>query len=97
MRLLLATTLVGAGLLCCVAQTGSYTYNRYDYWSFRAGVGHLPEPNYLPFVAHRERLPDGSPGLVFCRWPDEAFPLRYHVELPVIPGDVDDEFNPGDE
>ena len=86
--------LVVASLLACTAGPSPYTHSRSDYWALRARVGQLPEPNYLPFVTHRERLPGGGEGLVFCRWADEDFPLRYHVELPVIPGELDDEFNP---
>lgn len=86
--------LCGGLLLACIASPGAYRHSRTDYWGFRAGVGRLPEPNYLPFVAHRDRLPDGTEGLVFCRWPDGAFPLRYHVQPPEIPDALQDEFNP---
>jgi hypothetical protein len=86
--------LFSVGLLACAAGTAPYTHSRSDYWALRARVGQLPEPNYLPFVTHRERLPGGGEGLVFCRWADGDFPLRYHVELPAIPGDLEDEFNP---
>jgi hypothetical protein len=71
-----------------------YQHDRYDYQSFRGRVGALPEPNYLPWLAHRERLPDGRHALVLCRWPDRAFPLRYWIEDPVIPEAVQDEFRP---
>jgi hypothetical protein len=93
--------LLGLALACVVAsacatpeQGPPYRHSRYDYQSFRGRVGSLPEPNYLPFLAHAERLPDGSRALVFCRWPDASFPLRYHVEPPVIPEAVQDEFTP---
>lgn len=97
---------VGAGvglllLAACAAcaawvETGRppYHHNRYDYWAFRARVGSLPEPNYLPWLAHLERLPDGARGLVLCRWPDRAFPLHYRVTSPRIPEAVQNEFSP---
>jgi hypothetical protein len=81
-------------LLSCITTSEPYHHSRADYWAFRAGMGRLPEPNYLPFVAHRGTLPDRTEGFVFCRWADEAFPLRYHVEPPIIPDDIQDEFNP---
>lgn len=72
-------------LAACSADEPSYRPNRLDYWSFRARVGSLPEPNYLPWVMHLEPLPDGAQALVACRWPDAAFPLRYFVAPPEIP------------
>ncbi|NRA02634.1 MAG: matrixin family metalloprotease [Myxococcales bacterium] len=89
----LAATLL---LLSCVQGPGPYTHSRYDYASFRAWIGALPEPNYLPWVAHRERLAGGAGALVICRWPDSAFPLRYHVVPPVIPDARQNEFHPRD-
>ncbi|MEE8556468.1 MAG: hypothetical protein V3T14_01125 [Myxococcota bacterium] len=80
-------------MLACGTATGPLLHSRSDYGAFRARTGHLPEPNYLPFVAHRERLSDGTDALVLCRWPHQAFPLRYHVARPVIQ-DLEDEFNP---
>jgi hypothetical protein len=71
-----------------------YLHNRYDYQSFQGRVGTLPEPNYLPWLAHQERLPDGSQALVLCRWPDRAFPLHYWIEDLAIPEAVQDEFTP---
>ena len=81
-------------MAACASGPVSYTHSRSDYGAFRARVGPVPEPNYLPFIAHRERLPEGADALVFCRWPDEAFPLRYSVQPPVIPEDPENEFNP---
>jgi predicted Zn-dependent protease len=69
----------------CGSEESDYRHNRFDYWSFRARVGHLPEPNYLPWAMHAEKLPDGAEALVACRWPDTAFPLRYFVHAPEIP------------
>ena len=83
-------------LLGCATGAPAYLQNRFDYWAFRARVGTLPEPNYLPWMMHRERLPDGGEALVACRWPDSAFPLRYHVSPPRISGELQDEFNPRD-
>jgi len=69
----------------CGNEESDYRHNRFDYWSFRARVGNLPEPNYLPWAMHAETLPDGAEALVACRWPDDAFPLRYFVQAPEIP------------
>lgn len=85
--------LAGAG---CSADRPLYRHSRYDYWAFRSRVGRLPEPNYLPWVMHSERLPDGARALVACRWPDSAFPLRYRIEPPAISPEQQDEFNPVD-
>ena len=73
-----------------------YRPSRFDYWSFRARVGSLPEPNYLPWVMHRETLPDGARALVVCRFADSAFPLRYFVRPPEIPEALESEDNPRD-
>ncbi|HKC50383.1 MAG TPA: matrixin family metalloprotease, partial [Myxococcota bacterium] len=62
-----------------------YTHNRWDYFRFTARAGPQPEPNYLPWAMHRKELPDGGEALVACRWADDALPLRYFVESPVIP------------
>lgn len=83
-------------LLACAQKPLPYSHSRYDYASFRAGVGLLPEPNYLPWVAHRERLSRGEDAFVICRWPDAAFPLRYHVVPPTIPDALQNEFHPRD-
>lgn len=88
----LAALAAGAWLLAgCTTDGPDYQPNRHDYWSFRERVGALPEPNYLPWVMHRERLPDGSEALVACRWPDSAFPLRYFAPAPELPDVADDE------
>ncbi|HTO05607.1 MAG TPA: matrixin family metalloprotease [Myxococcota bacterium] len=72
--------------LCgCQSAPVEYRHNRWDYWSFAKRFADLPEPNYLPWALHRELLPDGKEGLVVCRWADDALPLRYFVEPPVIP------------
>jgi hypothetical protein len=89
--------LVVLGVVACASTpTPPYQHSRYDYWAFRARVGMLPEPNYLPWATHREVLPGGQAALVVCRWPDRAFPLRYHVVPPSIPMEEQDEFNPRD-
>jgi len=75
----------------CSAPQPAYLHNRFDYWSFRARVGNLAEPNYLPWVMHFEELPDGEEALVACRWPDTTFPLRYFVRPPEIPAALTDE------
>ena len=94
-RRLLTLGLLGLVLACAGAEP-AYRHTRYDYWAFRARVGVLPEPNYLPWITHLEALPGGGRALVACRWPDDAFPLRYHVSRPLIPIEVQDEFNPRD-
>jgi len=88
--------LLSVWLVACASPGPRYHHNRYDYWAFRGRVGLLPDPNYLPWVMHAERLPDGARALVACRWPDAAFPLRYRIELPAVPADLQDEFNPID-
>ncbi|MCP4004784.1 MAG: matrixin family metalloprotease [bacterium] len=88
--------LVGALLIGCQTGGTSYEHSRYDYWSFRARSGRLPEPNYLPWALHEESLPLGGRGYVVCRWPDDAFPLRYYVESPIIREELQDEFRPRD-
>ena len=80
--LFLATAALG---LSCQSAPVEYRHNRWDYWSFTQRIGSLPEPNYLPWATHLEKLPDGSEGLVVCRWADAALPLRYFVERPAIP------------
>lgn len=81
-----------AGLLAgCDSETADYRHSRYDYASFRARVGSLAEPNFLPWAMHVETLPDGAEALVACRWPDGAFPLRYHVRAPEIPEALESE------
>ncbi|MGH7290207.1 MAG: hypothetical protein ACREJT_03295, partial [Myxococcota bacterium] len=82
LALVVLATLASTG---CGKQDSDYRHNRFDYWSFRARVGSLPEPNYLPWALHVETLPDGDEALVTCRWPDSAFPLRYFVHAPAIP------------
>ncbi len=82
----LAALVLGVGVLAgCEPAPVEYQPTRFDYWSFRARVGNLPEPNYLPWALHVEALPDGKQGLVACRFADAAFPLRYFVLPPEIP------------
>ena len=81
----LVAALVAGQVAGCDTEKPSYRPSRFDYWSFRARVGSLPEPNYLPWVMHMESLPDGAEALVACRWPDAAFPLHYFVRPPEIP------------
>lgn len=88
--------LAALALLACAAPDPVYRHSRYDYWAFRARAGRLLEPNYLPHVTHWEEVPGVGPALVLCRWPDDAFPLRYFVEPPVIPPELQDEFRPRD-
>ncbi len=68
-----------------------YVPDRRDYVTFREAYPEILEPNYLPYMAHWARAPDGLEDvLVFCRWAPEAFPLRVHIEPPVIPPDADE-------
>lgn len=68
---------------------------RGDYLRFRALHPELLEPNYLPFVTHRVAGPlAGEEWLIFCRWPEDRFPLPVYVEAPHIPDWLQDEFNP---
>ncbi len=97
----LAALALAAGLLAgCDAAPVEYQPTRFDYWSFRARVGSLPEPNYLPWALHVEKLPDGAEGLVACRFADSAFPLRYFVAAPELPEpseeDDDNGYEPAD-
>lgn len=93
---LLTLSLSLPALIGCADDPLLYKYSRYDYWAFKARVGRLPEPNYLPWLMHTEELAGGDRALVACRWPDDAFPMRYHVSPPVIPREVQNEFNPRD-
>jgi hypothetical protein len=86
--------LLGLGLAACRSPDIDYQHSRYDYLAFRARFGSVPEPNYLPYAAHLEKLPGGGRALVMCRWPADAFPLRYYVAPPSIPDALQDEFNP---
>jgi predicted Zn-dependent protease len=75
--------------------------SRYDYQQFRERnaelAGALLEPNYLPFVAHRMELAGGQEDvIVFCRWDEDRFPLAVYVHEPVIPDDLQSEFDPQD-
>jgi hypothetical protein len=86
--------LLALGLASCRSPDIDYQHSRYDYLAFRARFGSAPEPNYLPYAAHLEKLPGGGRALVMCRWPNSAFPLRYYVVPPSIPERLQDEFNP---
>lgn len=86
----IAALALGAGLIAgCEVAPQEYQPSRFDYWSFRARVGSLPEPSYLPWAMHVEALPDGAQGLVACRFADAAFPLRYFVVPPEMPASLD--------
>jgi len=103
-RRAVAGLLAGALAACAPGQAplreasrswGDYQPDRRDYAAFRQAWPSVLEPNYLPFMVHR--VPTGEPGgdvMVFCRWPDERFPLAVHVEAPRIPGALQDEFHP---
>ncbi len=59
---LLLVTVLGAA--ACASAPPPYQHSRYDYAAFRARSGLLSEPNYLPWVTHRETLPGGQAALV---------------------------------
>jgi hypothetical protein len=74
-----------------------YRPDRRDYRAFREGYPDLLEPNYLPFMVHRK--PGGEATgdlLLFCRWPSDAMPLPVYVDQPVIPEELQNEFDPVD-
>ena len=72
-----------------------YVPDRRDYAAFRAGHPGILEPNYLPFMAHRIRQSWGGDDLlVLCRWSEADMPLPVHIESPVIPEAIQDEFIP---
>jgi hypothetical protein len=65
-----------------------------EYAAFQAAHPDLLEPNYLPFVTHRTRLPGERDAMVFCRWADEDMPIPVFVSQPTIAPEVQDEFLP---
>lgn len=68
--------------------------DRRDYRAFRARFPQLLEPNYLPFMTHRVRVPGAEEdALVFCRFEVEAFPLAVRLEGPEL-DELQDEFHP---
>lgn len=68
--------------------------DRRDYRAFRARFPDLLEPNYLPFMTHRVRIPGSDEdALVFCRFEIDAFPLAVRLEGPEL-DDLQDEFHP---
>ncbi|HKJ24155.1 MAG TPA: matrixin family metalloprotease [Myxococcota bacterium] len=74
---------------------GDYQPDRRDYAAFRAAYPRTLEPNYLPFMVHR--VPLGGPErdvMVFCHWAPDRFPLAVHIEPPVIPESLRNEFHP---
>lgn len=73
-----------------------YRHDRRDYLAFREAYPDLLEPNYLPFMAHRKRGSAAGDMLIFCRWPAESMPLTFHVDEPVVPEALQDEFRPID-
>lgn len=68
---------------------------RYDYQPFLRGHPNVPDPNYLPFMAHRMSLKQGGLDvIVFCRWDPKRFPLAVWVEPPSIGEPLQNEFSP---
>lgn len=65
--------------------------------AFREAWPEILEPNYLPFMVHRWPGEAASGDvLLLCRWPDDAMPLRVHLEQTSIPDDLQNEFDPVD-
>lgn len=99
-----ARPLVGllAALVGCAATGGPepapevpWVPDRRDYARFAAAYPDLLEPNYLPFMVHRLKDPDGGDDvLAFCRWPQSEMPLRVYVRAPEIPDALQNEFRP---
>ncbi|MDJ0851508.1 MAG: matrixin family metalloprotease [Myxococcota bacterium] len=74
-----------------------YRPTRQDYAAFAEAWPDLLEPNYLPFMVHRQPRDDaGGDLLFFCRWPDEAMPIPVWVTPAEIPESLQDEFTPRD-
>ena len=95
------TAVLVAVLAACASQAPApvpYEPNRHDYAAFAEGRPGLYEPNYLPFMMHRAKRADDPRGdlLFFCRWDDDAMPLRVYVPKVAIPEELQDEFNPRD-
>lgn len=85
-------------LTACASQAPApvpYAPNRRDYAAFAASRPGLYEPNYLPFMLHRTKGVDDPGGdlLFFCRWDDDAMPLRVFVPKVAIPEELQDEFD----
>lgn len=100
MRRPLAAALAATALACSGEGGGGESLSplpadRREYHAFQKGHGQIREPNYLPFVLHRIRLPGTEDDvLLTCRWPDEAFPLRVSVEGPEIAEGLDESPKP---
>ncbi|HVP28596.1 MAG TPA: matrixin family metalloprotease [Myxococcota bacterium] len=100
-RALAAAVLLAVGPGCAgiasesTTQAAAFRPSRRDYAAFRAAFPDLPEPNYLPFVAHRVPARDArGDALVFCRWEASQMPVRVSIEAPEIPDALQDEFQP---
>ncbi|MFQ5418451.1 MAG: matrixin family metalloprotease [Myxococcota bacterium] len=79
------------------ADRPEYRPDRLSYAAFQAAHPELLEPNYLPFMVHR--IPRDDPrgaAMVFCRWDEQGMPLSIYVATPVIPEELEDEFEPAD-
>ncbi len=76
-------------------ETQGHSPTRSEYERFRKRHAEVLEPNYLPFMVWRAE-PAGSADewLVFCRWPEDAFPLTVHVREPEIAERLQDELRP---
>jgi hypothetical protein len=90
-------SLAAGAALACAGPAGqgadAYFHSRTDYENFREAHPGLLEPNYLPFMTWLVQLDDGD-ALIFCRWPQDAFPLDVHVAEPEIGEALEDEFHP---
>ena len=93
--------LVAGALAACASPApppAPYEPDHHDYAVFAEGRRDLYEPNYLPFMVHRTENPEaaGADILFFCRWDDDAMPLRVFVPELAIPDELQDEFRPRD-
>jgi len=94
----LAALLAAGALGCGSVATPSgepFSPTRFDYQPFLRAHPDVPDPNYLPFMAHRMTLKQkGQDVVVFCRWDPKRFPLAVWVEPPKIDAPLQNEFNP---
>jgi hypothetical protein len=94
---LLAAGWLWAGSEGALRDTARHRPTRSEYERFRARQRDVQilEPNYLPFMVWRAEPAGSEDGwLVFCRWPEQAFPLAVHVREPEIARRLQDELRP---
>jgi predicted Zn-dependent protease len=92
--LVVALGVAGCGGVRAVPSHEPVRPTRFDYEAFLVAHPGIPEPNYLPFMAHRFELESGDDAVLFCRWEDDRFPLAVWVEPPQIEASLQNEFDP---